>query len=898
MTMGQLLIRSKLERPPLSDRLVARPRLLERLSEGENTRMTLIVAPPGYGKTTAALQWLQNVGGNVAWISLDKTDRDSERFAQYLVAALAEVSGTGFEACRALLEASTPPPWSYFCETLVAELEGLSEQTVLALEDYHAIDSLEVHDLVEQLVLQMPEALHIAVVTRVDPPWPLVRWRTQGWLAELRARDLQFSVEETAEFFASTADLTLSPATVESLHHKTEGWIAGLRLAELSLSDSPDPDRHGRELSGSDRQIADYLIDEVLEGRPPEMLEFLAASALLDRFSAPLMNQLLVDRADPAEVRRILSLFERDNLFLVPLDTRRQWYRWHYLFRDLLLEHLGHLVSPDSRGRMHREAGAWFAQEGLVEEALRYWTSVGELDAAAELVGEHLHRVIDQDLSRHILRRWLEAFPPGAEHGRLPLLVAHGYVCITHWDLPRLGELLQEAEALLPDDEAAPAPEASGRYRVDVAAQSAFLHYWLDDAKKALESASRALSLLGPRGGGLARQHAILYKAAALGVSGRRAEGVRLLDRAAAEGQAAEEGRIGVYLMGAAFLHLYAADTDATRSYARRMLATHQTLPLPDFLLGHAHYLLGAVAYERSELEEAAAELGQVVRLRHRTGSRLCQDALIGLALIARARGDAEAVAGYAADARAFALEVGDPVSLLVADSFEARLASSTEATPAVMSAPGPHDVMFPWLEVPSLTYAQVLLRHPSPETRETALSFIEGGLARAEARHNVRQAIPFSLLKAEALAGLGRTGEAFDLLAATVRRAGPLGLVRTFVDRGSRVRELLDELATRPGSDDQLASVRAALGDAESRQRTPATAVHGPNDQLTYRELETLELLAWRMTNKEIAERLSVSPAAVKKRLESIYSKLGVHDRRAAVAEAVAWGMIEAPTS
>jgi LuxR family maltose regulon positive regulatory protein len=254
-------------------------------------------------------------------------------------------------------------------------------------------------------------------------------------------------------------------------------------------------------------------------------------------------------------------------------------------------------------------------------------------------------------------------------------------------------------------------------------------------------------------------------------------------------------------------------------------------------------------------------------------------------------------VAGYAADARAYALEVGDPASLLVADSYEARLAPSTEATPAAMSAPGPHDVMLPWLEVPSLTYAQVLLRSRSSETRETALLFIEDALARAEAHHNVRQAIPFSLLKAEALAGLGRSGEALDLLAATVRRARPLGLVRTFVDYGPHVKELLDELPTPSGSDDQLAALRSGLGDVEPGQRTPAAAVYGPNDQLTHRELETLDLLAWRMTNKEIAERLSVSSAAVKKRLESIYAKLGVHDRRAAVAEAVACGLINAPT-
>jgi ATP/maltotriose-dependent transcriptional regulator MalT len=396
------------------------------------------------------------------------------------------------------------------------------------------------------------------------------------------------------------------------------------------------------------------------------------------------------------------------------------------------LDHLPELASLDHRRRVAVRAGEWFAREGLVEEALRLWTEAGELDAAADLVGENLQAVIDEDLSRHVLRRWLEIFPAGAEHGRVSLLVAHGYLSVTKFDFPRLGELLGEADRLLSTG-GAPSANKDGRFRADVAALGAFLHYWLDDPGQAIESASRALDLLGPRGGGLARQHAILYKATALGASGRRAEGVRLLERAAAEGQAAEEGRIGIYLMGTAFLHLYAADTDATRACARRMLAVHETLPMADYLLGHGRYLLGTAAYEGNELEEAAAELGRVVRMRYRITSRLYQDALIGLALVARARGDAEAVASYAADARAYALEVGDPVSLLVADSFEARLALRTEAGPVAMSAPTPRDVVFPWLEVPTLTYAETFLLDPAAEARERALRFIEEALAQAE---------------------------------------------------------------------------------------------------------------------------------------------------------------------
>jgi len=504
---NQLLIRSKLERPPLPGRLVPRPRLLERLHSAPAARVTLIVAPAGYGKTTAALQWLETVGGGAAWISLDRADRDPERFARYLVATLGETSGAGFETSRALLEARTPPPWPHLCETLVAELEGLSESTVLALEDYHEIDSPEIHHLVELMAERSPRTLHIAVLTRVDPPWPLVRWRTQGWLAELRARDLRFSLEETAEFFASAAGLTLSPTTVESLQERTEGWIAGLRLAQLSLAASPDPDRDGRELSGADRQIADYLINEVLAAQPPEVLQFLAASALMERFSAPLMAHLLADQRDAEDVQRVFSLLERENLFLVALDTRREWYRWHHLFRDLLLDHLGHLVSPDVRGRVNREAGAWFAREEFVEEALRHWIPAGELDAAAELVGAHLHAILAEDVSCRRLLGWLEMFPPGAMHGRLPLLVAEGHCCMIRWNFPELEAVLREIEEMGADGSRTGSGGGAPVLQADIDALWAQLLYWQGDVEGSLERSRRAARARRQSGG---RQQAVV----------------------------------------------------------------------------------------------------------------------------------------------------------------------------------------------------------------------------------------------------------------------------------------------------------------------------------------------------------------------------------------------------
>jgi len=886
-----LLIRSKLERPPLPERLVPRPRLLERLQAAPTARVSLIVAPAGYGKTTAALQWLESSGVDVAWVSLDEADRIPERFTRYVVTALGKVSGAGFERCRALLEARTPPPWSYVCETLVAELEGLSEPTVLALEDYHEIDSPEIHHLVELMAERSPQTLHIAVMTRVDPPWPLVRWRAQGRLNELRARDLRFSIEETAEFFASAAGLTLSPTIVEHLQQRTEGWIAGLRLAQLTLAESPDPDRDGRELSGTDRQIADYLIDEVLAAQPPEVLEFLAASALMERFSAPLMTHLLADQMDAEEVHRLFSLLERDNLFLVALDTRREWYRWHHLFRDLLLDHLGHLVSPDVRGRVHRGAGAWFAREGLVEEALRHWIVAGELDAAAELVGTHLHAILAEDMSCRRLLGWLEMFPPGAMHGRLPLLVAEGHCCMIRWNFTGLEAALREIEGMGTDGSRKGSRGGAPSLQADIDALWAQLLYWQGDVDGSLERSRRALAG-NPGVGSRPWSLACVYRLGGLVLSGRFAEGVRGHEEAiAAVGPGSPSA--AELLQAQGFAHLYALDLGSCRARALQMLDLGERVSVVNSRLGHAPYLLGLVAYERNLLDEAEAYFRRVEDLRYLVISGVFRDALIGRALIALARNDQEAVEMYCRDARAFAAEVGDATSLGLIGSFELRVALLRGLPPPEgMSPPPADDHQSFWLEVPTVTWAMHLIAHDDPAQRASALGFIDEALARVERHHNRRVAVPLSILRALALDDRGDREAALDALADVVARAAPRGLVRSFVDCGPRVKELLDELAKRSESDDHIHSLRAGFGST----RQLSTAL-GPSDVLTYRELETLELLAWRMTNKEIAARLSVSSAAVKKRLDSIYAKLGVHDRRAAVAEAVDRRLIQPPT-
>jgi LuxR family maltose regulon positive regulatory protein len=892
----RVLIRTKFSRPPDRPGFVERRHLLERLDEAvEQHRVTLLSAPPGFGKTTLATQWVARQTVPTAWLALDKGDNDPERLVRYLLAAIEASATHRLPRSAALLAAPTPPPFEYLCEVLVSELAAVEAPLILVLEDYHALASTHVQGLVERLVQSMPPSMHLLVLSRVDPPWPLEHWRAQGWLGEVRARELRFSLEEARRFFAAERGAVLSSGTIEKLHARTEGWIAALRLVQLSLRDSPRPEEHARTLSGSDRLVTSYLMSEVLAAQPPEILHFLTVTAPLARFSAPLCEHMLAGRTDEPPARDTLARVLRLNLFLVPLDADGVWYRYHHLFQDLLLNHLPELARPERRAEIDRAAAEWLAREGFVEEALGHLIRAGALDAAADLLGGNIRAVLDADLTRQVLQRWLSLFPAGAEAGRLPLLVAHTYLRMARWDLRGMGELIGEATRLLRPSAPRQPPPAGRQFRADVDALAAFMHYWSGNPAGALRAGSRALSALPPRRGGMVRWLATRYKAGGLVVAGRKREALALLERAIEDASATAEPGIDWLLLTQAVAHWYGSELGAAALAARRMLAHHDATTIQNYHLGHAHHMLGLCAYAQNRLAAAATEFGQVVALRYEVNTRTYQDALIGLCLIARAARDAARAANYATDVRAAALQAGDPVSLRIADWFEVRLALDAGDGPAPASTPPvADDFMSFWLEVPSVTYAESLLRDPSPSVRESALPVIERSLEKVDAHHNVFQSIVFSLLRALALAERGDDESALDALAATVRRAEPAALVRPFLDRGPRLVRLLEALAARDVPQGYLATLLAAFeGSPTSRaidRETPSPAF---GTSLSNRELDVLELLTQRLSNKEIAERLHVSPETVKKHIRNLYQKLEVHGRRQAVAKAVAERLI-----
>ncbi|MDH3814663.1 MAG: LuxR C-terminal-related transcriptional regulator [Acidobacteriota bacterium] len=896
-----LLIRTKLNRPQLPEELVARPRLVERLEKGLDGRVTLIAAPAGYGKTTLALQWLAQRTGDTAWVSLSHRESEPERFASYLVTAIHNQRPGALAQTGALLEAQTAPPWSYFSEVLLSELAVLEEPLLLALDDYHVIASREVHELVVRMVEELPETVCVVALGRIDPPWPLGRWRGKGWLSELRGRDLRFSPDEIRAYFTGQDGPSLEDAEIDALGAQTEGWAAGLQLARISVAQAPNPHERARRFSGDDQLVVDYLMSEVLALQPPEVRQLFAVTAPLERFSAPLCAHLFAECRPECDAGELLARLERHQLFLVPLDAEHRWFRYHHLFRQLLLQRLPELDSSEQRAHITARAAEWFAGEDLVEEAIRLWLDSGAVDAASDLLGHHLHRVIGEDLSRRLLKRWLELFPPGEKGDRLPLLVADLYLRVVRWDFAGIAELLERAEEVrkggLPQDRQA----GTDLFSADLDAVSAFACFWQGDPSAALRHAERALETIGDDGGGMAQSLAGLYRIGAMPRLGRHEEAFRLLDAETRRELSRGSGRLGVLLFTRAILQLYENDLDGVAATTRRWLAADESTP--PYWAANAPYLLGVVALEQDRPEEAEKHFQNVKVFRHLTNSRLFTDSLIGLALVAERRSDREAMVSRVEDARRFALEANDPTSLEVVQSLESRLARF-EGSPTTVptAATNGLDPMSFWLEVPSITRAENMLLHPDPEAHRNALAFVDELLARAKMIHNHRQEIRLMVLRSDALEAVGRTDEAREALDFALQLARPHRIVRPFLGGGPRRTALLESLAARSRRSGFLKQLLRAVATQPSYgdELAPATGTGagtkiGP--PLTRRELETLELLARRLTNKEIAARLSVTSAAVKKRLESVYAKLDVHTRREAVAAAVARGFIRTPS-
>jgi LuxR family maltose regulon positive regulatory protein len=431
------LLATKLAIPQVPAWLVPRARLIQALHEGTTRQLVVISTPAGFGKTTLLAAWAREAGSRVGWLSLDQGDNDPARFWRYLATAIDRAHPDAATRLLTLLTGPTRPSSEAIATELLNEAAMLPEDVVLILDDYHTITSDPVHEGFGFFVARLPARLHLVIASRADPPLPLARLRGRGQLAELRAADLRFTATEAATFLQEGWGLSLDLATIAALEERTEGWAAGLQLAALSLRSCPDPAAFVRGFTGTHRFILDYLAEEVLEAQPERLREFLLETSILDRLSGPLCDAV----TGRGNARRLLAEVERANLFLVPLDQERRWYRYHQLFADLLRARLRQ-QAPDRERELHRRAAVWCERHGLIDDAVRHALGAGDGEGSARLVERHVEELLIGRGERATMDRWLSTLPEAVvrSHPRLSLIRAISAVMTGR---------LQEADLLL-----------------------------------------------------------------------------------------------------------------------------------------------------------------------------------------------------------------------------------------------------------------------------------------------------------------------------------------------------------------------------------------------------------------------------------------------------------------
>ena len=876
------ILATKLYIPTSRPKVVLRARLVERLNEGlaAGHKLTLVSAPAGFGKTTLVSEWVAGCGRPAAWLSLDEGDGDPSRFLTYLIAALQTVVPGIGEGLLTVLQSPQPPPPESTLTALVNDVTIIPSAVVLVLDDYHVLDAKPVDDALAFLIDHLPPRIHFVIASREDPALPLARLRARGQLTELRGADLRFTPSEAAEFLNRVMDLDLSAEEVAALEARTEGWIAGLQLAAISVQGREDTAGFIKSFTGSHHFVLDYLLEEVLHRQPESVQTFLLRTSILDRLCASLCDAVLLDASAPGQ--ETLEYLDRANLFIVPLDNERRWYRYHHLFAELLRQRRRQIaVSSGGVDEDHIRASQWYEDNALEIEAFHHAAAANDIERAERLINGG---GIPQHSRAAVLAvfDWLDALPRTVLDARPWLWVRSATVALNAGQTTGVEEKLKAAEEALQDADLGDETRDLIGQIAAVRATLALANY---EPETMINQAHRALEYLHP-------------------------------DNVPFRGRAIRALGYAYQLQG---------DRAAARQAYTEAIAIRQTSGNIN-LTASATTGLGNVQESENQLHQAAETYRCSLQLLGDQSPSNADQEFIGLARILYEWNDLDAAEQYAQQSLQLARQyVGAIDRFVICEVFLARLrlARRDLAGAAAMLAETEQSVRQNGFvhRIPEVAAAQVLTMlqqgnlagaahlaqaHDLPLSRarvhlaqgdpSAALAVLEPYRRRVEERAWADEQLKTMILQAVAFDALGERAKAVELLDEALALAEPGGFIRIFVDEGAPMARLLYEALSRGVHPEYVRRLLAVFHIDEPEQATSArtkAAGAGLAEPVSERELEVLSLIGEGLSNQEIAARLYLSLHTVKAHARNIYAKLGVSSRTQAVAKGRALGVL-----
>ena len=884
--MPTTILTTKLHVPPPRPDWISRPRLIERLDEGMKRRLTLVCAPAGFGKTTLVTSWLHGLAERrqppppVAWLSLEDDDNAPLRFLNYVIAALQRLDEGIGQTARSLLEAPQPPAANHLATLLINDLADLSDPTILVLDDFHVISHPEVLAPVAFFLEHLPPPIHVVVTTREEPNLPLARLRVQWQVTDVRLEDLRFNRDEAAAFLKETMGLTPSAEIVEALETRTEGWIAGLQMAALSMRGRER--KTGRpskldDFGGAHGDIIDYLGAEVLRQQPTDVRVFLRQTSILDRLSAPLCDAV----TGQADSRGFLSQLAQANLFLIPLDDQRRWYRYHSLFADFLRTELAEW----EQRALHQKASQWHEAHGFIPEAIKHALAARDLPAAERLIRGNVEETFSSG-GFNTLLAWLNALPDELVRARSDLSVDKAWILYLRGDIAGAEEYAAAAaHTERPDDP----PVQRGM----LLGFRAYLAINRGEPAQAVALGQQALTLLGETKS-FFRTTALSHLGQAQRLTGDGQAAVATLRQAVTVGQLLGHHLITLEALGYLTLLLYQQgqlrEAILLCQQAAGRYADERGHPLP--IAGLVLIPLGALYFETDDLERAEQHL--------RTGIAHCEQmgtvyyTLLGqrtLAKLQYARGDVEGAWETLAAARALAgqSESQRRGRMVNAVTAELQLRQGQVAAAARSLADFP-DEAGRRSEYENLTVARLLLAQGGAREAQGLLGEAERS---AHAQGRLGTLVAIHVLQALVEKALNHPREAGERLEQALSLAAHSGYRRAFLDEGPVLVPLLAERRHVAAEyvDGLLAAFPTAPPPGAESATDVVTASCAANqalvEPLSETQLAILRLVADGLSNQEIADKLGITVGTTKWHLNQVYGKLGVASRTQAVAHA-----------
>lgn len=891
------IIHTKLYPHQLPDNHVARRELIKKLDKGSRLPVLLITAPAGYGKSTLVSSWLHQQSLPFGWVSLAETENDLRQFLFYLVHAVQSLFSGKLAKTEMLVNSAKLPPVHALAVSVLQEIGQIEENFILVLDDIHLVKEKGVYDFLSEILRHPPHHLHFIIMGRRDPFLPIASLRGNRFLAEIRAKELRFSLDETRRYLELVLGEGHNARLAEVFHRKMEGWVAGLRLAIMSTGEVRELEEMLLQLDGESQFVQEYLFNEVLDKQTPMIRTNITILAILDRFCGPLC-EAVIRTADSGKNGDFsgwdfLKELQQLNLFLVSLDTENIWYRFHHLFQKLLEKQLVRSVGSEKRAELHRTASKWFESNGFLTEGIKHAIKGQDIDRAERIVQQNRHKELGRDRWSNV-EKWLLLFPEEEKRNRPTLLLAVAWVCHDRYRLQDMAAVVDQLDMITAND------PLEGAARGEFLFLKGVLDYWESKSEGCLKYMDEARALL-PETYSLVFGLIEMYEALAHQMNGKNVLAVEQLKNKTAN----VSGKTAIFrsrlIASLSFVHYIEGNLYQAFDAAARMqiLSAQNNLSYTETW---GYYMLGNASLQMFDLVKAKDHFSVLKDKMYIMHSMAAIDAMAGLALTCffqHGSDEAFAISGIIDD---FARQTHDHDLIIVAHSLKARLFllcqddDGAKKSLQFMGVQPSPKVLFTWIELIEITRIKVLISIGTSKELELANQLLARVKQQIVSAHNHCHLVDVQVLEAQLLLKTEGVEAALAPLEKAVSLAAQGGWVMPFIEAGRPIIELLGSLV--PTNEEMSWYIKAILRIGCVDYRNPTVTEEAStldlDESLTSRESEILELLAQRLRNKEIGEKLFISPETVKSHIKRLFSKLDAVNRRDVVEKAIALGLLK----